>query len=73
MQHSNRQQHKNAFIVWLAIYPLVTFMSFVLGDYLVALPLAAQTFISTAIAVPVVFYVLVPLLNKIFAGWLNRL
>lgn len=65
-------QHKRAFIVWLAIYPLVTLLSYSLGGCLMPLPLVARTFILTVIAVPVMFYLLVPLLNKLFSSWLGQ-
>jgi antibiotic biosynthesis monooxygenase (ABM) superfamily enzyme len=64
-------QHKRAFIIWLAIYPLITLLSMSLGKYLVHFPLYLRTLIMTVIAVPVMFYGLVPLLNKLFRNWLN--
>ena len=72
MEHTNKSnQHKRAFIIWLAIYPLVTILYYLLGGYLILLPLILRTFILTAIAVPVMFYFLVPLLNKLFSNWLK--
>ena len=72
MEHINKSaQHKRAFIVWLAIYPLVTILYYLLGGYLILLPLILRTFILTVIAVPVMFYLLVPLLNKLFSNWLK--
>ena len=72
MQYINKNnQHKRAFIIWLAIYPLVTILYYLLGGYLILLPLILRTLILTAIAVPVMFYFLVPLLNKLFRNWLK--
>lgn len=68
---NKNEQHKRAFIIWLAIYPLITVLYYLLGSYLALLPLMVRTFILTVIAVPVMFYFLVPLLNKIFRSWLN--
>jgi antibiotic biosynthesis monooxygenase (ABM) superfamily enzyme len=68
---NKNEQHKRAFIIWLAIYPLITILYYLLGSYLVSLPLMVRTFILTAIAVPVMFYFLVPLLNKLFRRWIN--
>ncbi len=65
------QQHKRAFLIWLAIYPLITILFFLLGDWLVPLPLALRTLILTLIAVPIVFYAILPIYNRIFKKWLN--
>ncbi len=69
--HKN-EKHKRAFIIWLAIYPLITLLSFLLGNYLLPLPVALRTLILTAIAVPVMFYFLVPLFNRLFRTWLKQ-
>lgn len=72
MEHTNKnEKHKRAFLVWLAIYPLITILYYLLGSYLILLPLIARTFVLTIIAVPVMFYFLVPLLNKLFSHWLK--
>jgi antibiotic biosynthesis monooxygenase (ABM) superfamily enzyme len=65
------RQHKFTFIIWLAIYPLVTVLHFLIGDYLNKLPAALGTLVSTLIAVPVMVYLLVPLYSKWFSRWLN--
>jgi antibiotic biosynthesis monooxygenase (ABM) superfamily enzyme len=73
MEHINKnEKHKRAFIIWLAIYPLITFLYYLIGDYLLPLPVALRTFILTAIAVPVMYYILVPLFNKLFRKWLQK-
>lgn len=72
MENINKtEKHKRAFIIWLAIYPLVTIIYYLLGSYLMPLPLILRTLVLTAIAVPVMFYFLVPLLNKLFGSWLK--
>jgi antibiotic biosynthesis monooxygenase (ABM) superfamily enzyme len=69
---SKNDKHKRAFLIWLAIYPLITILFWLLGDYLTKCPLAVRTFILTVIAVPIVFYVILPLFNKLFTKWLNQ-
>lgn len=64
-------KHKRAFLIWLAIYPLITILFWLLGDYLTKFPLVVRTFILTAIAVPMVFYVILPFYSKLFTKWLN--
>lgn len=63
--------HKRAFLVWLSIYPLITALFYVLGEYLSPLPLALRTFVLTIIAVPLVSYLIMPFFNKVFAKWLR--
>lgn len=65
------EQHKRAIIIWLAIYPLITILMISLGEHLAPLPLYIRTLVTTLIAVPVMVYALVPLLNKVFHSWLN--
>lgn len=68
----NGIQHKRAFLVWLAIYPLITVLFYLLGDFLIQFPIPIRTLILTGIAVPIVAYVILPFYNKIFAKWLNK-
>jgi antibiotic biosynthesis monooxygenase (ABM) superfamily enzyme len=68
----NNIQHKRAFLTWLAIYPLITMLFGLLGDDLSQYPLAVRTFILTAIAVPIVFYLILPFYNSVFTKWLNQ-
>lgn len=66
---NKNDQHKRAFIIWLAIFPLITITFYLFGDLLLLLPLVVRTFILTIIIVPVVFYIIVPLYTRLFAGW----
>lgn len=63
--------HKRAFIIWLAIFPLITVLSYALGGILQPLPLVLRILIMTLIAVPLAFYCIVPFLHKVFANWIN--
>jgi len=65
-------KHKHAFLIWLAIYPLITMLFFLLGDFLSTYPLAVRTLILTAVAVPVVYYLILPLYNIVFRHWLIK-
>ncbi|MEM9327997.1 MAG: hypothetical protein AAGA85_20190 [Bacteroidota bacterium] len=64
---------RNTVIVWVAIYPAITGLSWLFGDALGALPLAVRTLILTAILVPLMVYVLIPfwthLLQSIELRW----
>ncbi|MGB3946757.1 MAG: hypothetical protein WBM13_02125 [Bacteroidia bacterium] len=65
-------KHKRAFLIWLAIYPLITILFFLLGDFLVQFPIAIRTFILTVIAVPLVAYIILPFYLKVFDKWINK-
>jgi len=69
---NKNENHKRAFIIWLAIYPLITLLYLLLGDYIGNLPLVLRTFVLTLIAVPLMFYIMVPTLNKVFSKWLRQ-
>jgi len=58
-------------MVWIAIYPAITLASFLLGDYIKDLALPVRTLIMTGILVPLMVYVLLPLLRKLFGAWLH--
>lgn len=62
---------KYALMVWIAIYPAITLLSYLIGNEIKALPLPARTLIMTGILVPLMVYVLLPMLRKILGNWLN--
>lgn len=66
--HKN-EKHKRAFIVWLAIFPLITAVFYLFGDVLLLLPLLARTFLLTAVIVPLVFYFFVPFYTRLLSNW----
>jgi antibiotic biosynthesis monooxygenase (ABM) superfamily enzyme len=69
---NNTNPHKRTFLIWLAIYPLVTLLFYLLGGFLAPLPLPLRTLILTLIAVPLMAYVLLPFYFKVFNKWLNK-
>jgi antibiotic biosynthesis monooxygenase (ABM) superfamily enzyme len=64
------EKHKRALLIWLAIYPLITILFYLLGDFIQDLPIPAKTLILTLIAVPLVVYLILPFYMKIFRRWL---
>jgi antibiotic biosynthesis monooxygenase (ABM) superfamily enzyme len=64
-------RYKVAFITWLAIYPALTITLALLGPALAPLPLYLRTLVMTAVLVPIMVYVLVPAVQRIFARWLR--
>ena len=63
-------RYKIVAITWLAIYPLLTAVFYFFGDQLLQLPLGFRTLVVTAIIVPVMLYVVMPLMTPLFARWL---
>ena len=63
---------KFAVMVWIAIYPAITVLTFLIGDSINNLPLPIKTLIMTGILVPLMIFVLLPLLRKLLGKWLNK-
>lgn len=63
---------KFAIMVWLAIYPAITLLTFLIGDYIKNLSLPIKTLIMTGILVPLMVFVLLPILRKLMGNWLNK-
>ena len=66
-------RYELAVVTWLATYPTITV---ILASFkpveLMALPLPVRTLVLTAIMVPTVAFVLVPLLSRALGRWLRR-
>jgi antibiotic biosynthesis monooxygenase (ABM) superfamily enzyme len=65
-------RHRFALIVWLAIYPTITLLLELGGPIINDWPLPLRTLALTAVAVPLMVFVLLPTLQRAFAGWLLR-
>ena len=63
---------KFAIMVWLAIYPTITFVSFLIGDTIKNWPLPLKNLLMTGILVPLMVFVLLPFLRKILGSWLQK-
>jgi len=63
---------KFAIMVWIAIYPTITIVSILIGDYIKNLPLPLKTLIMTGILVPLMVFVLLPFFGKILGNWLKK-
>lgn len=62
-----------AILVWTAIYPTITILLACLGDYFAQItPLPLRTAAITIIAVPLMVYIILPLLQKAAARWLHN-
>ena len=63
---------KFAVMVWLAIYPTITFVSYLIGDVIKEWHLPLKTLLMTGILVPTMVFVLLPILRKLLTNWLNK-
>jgi uncharacterized protein len=62
--------YKMALVTWITIFPLITLIVALTGPLLEGLPVAVRLGITTAIAVPVMTWVLMPRVTRLLRRWL---
>jgi antibiotic biosynthesis monooxygenase (ABM) superfamily enzyme len=71
--HHPTNRHKMVLLTWVGIWPTITaVLSLSLPALLARFPLPIVTLIVTAAVVPLMGYVVMPLLVRAFGGWLRR-
>jgi antibiotic biosynthesis monooxygenase (ABM) superfamily enzyme len=65
-------KHQLALMIWLAVFPTLTVLNLVLGDWLRTLGPVVRTFVLATIAVPIVIYGLMPQLHRVRRHFLTR-
>ena len=63
-------KYKMTLVSWLALWPTVTLIFWLLGDVLVAIPLVPRIMMVTAVVMVLMSYVLMPRFTRWFAFWL---
>lgn len=63
-------RYKMAFITLISIYPLALFIPILLDPLTGHLPLAVVVLITAAIIVPLMLYIVMPAMVKLFSWWL---
>jgi len=64
---------KTAILIWIAIYPTITLIFFFFGKYLIQInPLPLRTLSITLVIVPLMVFVLLPQLQKLFKNWVLK-
>ena len=58
-------KHQLALMIWLAVFPTLTILNLVLGDWLHTQSAVVRTFVLATIAVPIVIYGLMPQLHRL--------
>jgi antibiotic biosynthesis monooxygenase (ABM) superfamily enzyme len=66
-------KHQLALMIWLAVFPTLTILNLVLGDWLHTLSPVLRTFVLATIAVPIVIYGLMPHLHRLRGRLLTRI
>ena len=57
-------KHQLAVMIWLCVFPTLTVLNLLLGDWLRPLATVPRTFVLATVAVPIVIYGLMPHLHK---------
>ena len=57
-------KHQLALMIWLCVFPTLTVLNLLLGDWLRPLATVPRTFVLATVAVPIVIYGLMPYLHK---------
>ena len=65
-------KHQLALMIWVAVFPTLTILNLVLGDWLRTLTPVLRTFVLATVAVPIVIYGLMPHLHRIRRRLLTR-
>ena len=58
-------KHQLALMIWLAVFPTLTFLNLVLSGSIEGLPSILRTLILATLAVPIVIYGLMPHLHRL--------
>ncbi len=61
---------KIALLTWVGLWPTVTLVMWVVQPQLQGFPVPLQTLLLTAMIVPLMAWVHMPLLTRLFRGWL---
>lgn len=59
-------------MIWMAVFPTLTLINLVFGDWLATLHVVLRTFIVVTSAVPIVVYGLMPYLYRMRAWIITR-
>ena len=65
-------KHQLALMIWLAVFPTLTLINLVFGDWLGTLHPVLRTFVLATVAVPIVIYGIMPQLHRLRGRLLTR-
>lgn len=62
-----------AVLIWIAIYPTITLFFAFFGEHLIKInPLPLRTLAITVIIVPLMVFLIIPLLQKLMGKWVQK-
>jgi len=64
-------RYKLAVITWIGVYPVITVLLAVIGPATATWPLPLRTLLLTAVMVPILIWVVMPRLTRMFRRWLT--
>ncbi len=64
-------RYRLALVNWIAIYPLITLLLWVLAPHIRRLALPAQTLVLSLILVTIMNFLVMPLMLRAFQPWLR--
>lgn len=65
-------KHELALMIWLAVFPTLTVLNVLLGEWLQTMATIPRTFVLTTTAVPIVIYAVMPRLHQARARVIGR-
>jgi antibiotic biosynthesis monooxygenase (ABM) superfamily enzyme len=65
-------RHQLALMIWLCVFPTLTVINLVLGDWLRTLSPVVRTFVLSTVAVPIVIYGLMPHVGRLRQKLISR-
>jgi hypothetical protein len=68
--HAQPARWKMAVVTFLAVYPLISLVQLVVVPLLEDLPLPVRTLATSALFVGLMTYLVMPLMTRLFSGWL---
>jgi len=68
----NSLKHKTTLLSWLAIYPVINIVSYFFDGLLMQIPQLIRTLLLSAILVPLMTYVIMPIYTQLFKKWLEK-
>jgi len=76
MSQTSSPQHprkwKMALLIWLFIYPVITFLFYVLSPFMADWPPFLRTLLLTIILVPLMVFVALPFIHRKFFEWIRK-
>jgi antibiotic biosynthesis monooxygenase (ABM) superfamily enzyme len=63
-------RYKMVVVTWLGVFPVVTVIFSVFGQWLNMLPTLVRTLVFTAVMVTLMTYVVMPRMTRLFSSWL---